>query len=123
MYNVQFTLYTVHRSSSSGYIGNTCSFDVHCTLYSVQCTVYSVHCTLCIVQCTLYTVQCKMCNVHCTLYIVHYTLFSVQCTVYIAHCALNKCLQVVVINEAASQHRILLRRHLLILRKQAVYSV
>ena len=36
-----------------------------CTVYSVQCTVYSVQCT----QCTVYSVQCTVYSVH-----------SVQCT-------------------------------------------
>ena len=38
-------------------------YNVHCTMYIVQCTLYNVHCTMYIVQCTLY-------NVHCTMYIV-----------------------------------------------------
>ena len=32
---------------------------VHCTLYTVQCTLYTVHCKVYGVQCTLYSVHCK----------------------------------------------------------------
>ena len=44
---------------------------VHCTLYTVQCTV---HCTLYTVHCTLYS----------TLYTVHYTL---RCNNFLGACA------------------------------------
>ena len=46
----------------------TYMYNVHCTMYIVQCTLYNVHCTMYIVQCTLYTI-------HCTLYIVHIHIF------------------------------------------------
>ena len=47
----------------------------------VHCTLYTVHCTLYIVHRTLYTV-------HCTPYIVHRTLYTVHCTLYTVHCTL-----------------------------------
>ena len=61
--------------------GNT---HVHCTVYIVQCTLYSVHCTVYIVQCTLYSVHCTVYIVQCTLYSVHCTVYIVQCTLYIS---------------------------------------
>ena len=54
--------------------------NVHCTMYTVQCTLYNVHCTMYTVQCTLYNVHCTMYTVQCTLYNVHCTMYTVQCT-------------------------------------------
>ena len=48
--------------------------DVQCTVYNVQCTLYSVyniHCTLYIVQCILYSVYCTHDGYEGTVYIVH----------------------------------------------------
>ena len=61
---------------------------VHCTMYTVQCTLYNVHCTMYTVQCTLYNVHCTMYTVQCTLYNVHCTMYTVQCTLYNVHCTM-----------------------------------
>ena len=64
-------------------------YNVHCTMYIVQCTMYmcNVQCTMYIVQCTMYmcNVQCTMYNVQCTMYNVHCTLYNVKCTLYNVH--------------------------------------
>ena len=72
LYNVHCTMYTVQCTL----------YNVHCTMYTVQCTLYNVHCTMYTVQCTLYNVHCTMYTVQCTLYNVHCTMYSEQCTVY-----------------------------------------
>ena len=61
------------------------SYYVHCTVYIVQCTLYSVHRTMYIVQCTLYSVRCTVYIVQCTSYSVHCTVYVVQCTLYSVH--------------------------------------
>ena len=53
---------------------------VHCTLYTVHCTMYHVHCTMYTVPRTLYHVHCTMYTVPCTLYHVHCTLYTAPCT-------------------------------------------
>ena len=69
---------------------------VHCTLYTVPCTLYDVYCTLYTVHFTLYAVLCALYTVHSTLYTVYcipYTVHStqciVQCTVYTVHWTLD----------------------------------
>ena len=59
----------------------------HCTVYNVQCTMYSVQCTVHNVQCTMYSaqyivynVQCTMYSVQCVVYTIHITVYCVQCT-------------------------------------------
>ena len=32
---------------------------------SRQCAIYNVHCTVCSVQFSVYTVQCAFCSAHC----------------------------------------------------------
>ena len=61
-------------------------YNVQCTMYSVQCTVYNVQCTMYCVQCTVYNVQCTVYSVQCTVYNVLCTMYSVQCTVYNVQC-------------------------------------
>ena len=61
---------------------------VHCTLYTVHCTLYIVHRTLYTVHCTPYIVHRTLYTVHCTPYIVHRTLYTVHCTLYTVHCTL-----------------------------------
>ena len=63
-------------------------YNVQCTMYSVQCTVYNVQCTMYSVQCTVYNVQCTMYSVQCTVYNVQCTMYSVQCTVYNVQCTM-----------------------------------
>ena len=49
---------------------------VHCTMYIIQCTLYSVYCIVYSVQCTLYCVYCTVYNIHGC---IHCTLhFSIQ---------------------------------------------
>ena len=76
MYNVQCTMYSVQCTV----------YNVQCTMYSVQCTVYNVQCTMYSVQCTVYNVQCTMYSVQCTVYNVQCTMYSVQCTMYNVQC-------------------------------------
>ena len=57
-------------------------YNVHCTMYIVQCTLYNVHCTMYIVQCTLY-------NVHCTMYIVQCTMYSVYTIHQLTICTIH----------------------------------
>ena len=54
----------------------------HCTVYSVQRTVYSEHCKVYSVQCTVYSEHCKVYSVQCT-------VNTVQCTVYTVHCSVH----------------------------------
>ena len=49
--NIQYTKYTVYNN-----LCNTMFIVIHCTMYSVHCTVYTV-CTLNTVHCTMYNVQ------------------------------------------------------------------
>ena len=58
-------------------------------MYIVQYASYNVHCTICIIQCTLYNmhhtmyiVQYASYNVHCTICIMHHTICIIQCTLY-----------------------------------------
>ena len=72
-----------HNASPPYYLRHV---SVQCTVYNVQCTMYSVQCTVYNVQCTMYSIQCTVYSVHCTLYSVQCTLYSVQCTVYNVQC-------------------------------------
>ena len=40
--------------------------QVHCTVYSVQCTVFRVHSTVYTVKCTVYNVQSTVYSIKCT---------------------------------------------------------
>ena len=76
------------------YVGIPSLSIVHCTLYSVQCTVvyYSHECgcvnidipTLSNVYCTQYRI--RMYTVLCTVYTVYCIMYSVQCIMYSVQC-------------------------------------
>ena len=70
-------------------------YTVHCTVYSVQCKLYSVY--TCI-QCTLYSVQCIVYNVHSTLYsdtrVYEYSDASIFCEFYLSTIYLHVEIQI-----------------------------
>ena len=66
---------------------------VLCTVYCVQCFVYSVLCTVFYVQCFVYSVLCTVYCVQwftysdfCTLFYVQCFMYSVLCTVFYVQC-------------------------------------
>ena len=68
-------------------------YNEHCTMYTVQYTLYIVHCILYIPcdgisHCTVYNMQCTLYTVHCTVYNVHCIFYTVHCILYIIHCIL-----------------------------------
>ena len=81
MYCTMYKMQIVHSTIHTCCIAQLLNID--CTLYIVQCTLYSIvaKCKVYILQCMLYSVVVKY-----RLYIVHYTLYSVHCTLYNARC-------------------------------------
>ena len=56
---------------------------LQCTMFNVQCLVYSVKWTLFNVQCTVFSIQCTLYSLHCSVSSVQYTIYNVHCTLYI----------------------------------------
>ena len=55
-----------------------------CTIYNVlQCTMFNVQCLVYSVKWTLFNVQCTVFSIQCTLYSLHCSVSSVQYTIYI----------------------------------------
>ena len=109
LYNLQFTLHTLHCTENSLYYT---MYTVKCTVNSVQCPAYSAqlaeYCpcpwnptaavfvsphdartqdtryssTLYSVRCTVYSVHFTLYPVNYTLDILHWTFYTVQCTYY-----------------------------------------
>ena len=57
---------------------------LHCTAYSVRCTVYVVHCTLHTARRTMYVVHCIQCTTYMS-YTVRRVLYVVHCKSYIVY--------------------------------------
>ena len=66
-------------------------YNVHCTLYIIQHTIYGVYCET--LQCTVhiiaYSQQCAMCNVQCTLQTVYGIVHSVYYMLKSIHFTVN----------------------------------
>ena len=60
-------------------------FGIYCTVYSVQYKVYTVQCTIYSLQYARYTEHCKKFIGHCTLYTIHCTLYTIDCTPQTVH--------------------------------------
>ena len=90
--HVHCTVYTVpctlYRVHCTVYTVPCTLYHVHCTMYTVPCTLHHVHCTMYTVPCTLHHVHCTMYTVPCTLYHVHCTMYTVPCTPYHVHCTM-----------------------------------
>ena len=57
-------------------------------IYIYTDPVYTLHCTLCTLQYTLFTLHSALYTLHCTVYTLHSTLCTVHSALYTLHCTL-----------------------------------
>ena len=90
LFNVHYTLPTIqctlYTLNYSMYTVHCRLFNVHYTLTTIQCILYTIRCQLSNIHYTLHTIQCILYTIRCQLFNLHYTLPTIHCTLYNGHC-------------------------------------